>query len=74
MVLNVSSQEAASDGGATTETRGCRHHSSISMFDKPLGKLVSNPIPTHRSGHEHPLTSTDCPIDNSEVPKDGLYS
>ena len=52
-------------GGATTETQGCRHHSSISMFD---------PIPTHRSGHEHPLTSTDCPIDNSEVPKDGLYS
>ena len=50
---------------ATTETRGFRHHSSICMFD---------PIPTHRSGHEHPLTSTDFAIDNSELPKDGLYS
>ena len=50
---------------ATTVTRGCRHHSSIYIVD---------PIPTHRSGHEHLLTSTDFAIDNSVVPEDGLYS
>ena len=49
---------------ATKGTRGCRHHSSISIFD---------PIPTHRSGHEHLLKSTGCKIENSVVPKYGLH-
>ena len=50
--------------GATTVTRGCRHHSSISLGD---------PILNHWCGHEHHLTSSDVAVDNSEVPKDDLF-